>query len=90
MRAALQKHSEAKAYADVLMMELAHRTRNDLATIMSILRLQARSDPNADVQAAITSALARIEVVAKIHDRLRDTPVVYHAGWPANPRTLWT
>ncbi|WP_141382064.1 histidine kinase dimerization/phosphoacceptor domain -containing protein [Bradyrhizobium elkanii] len=35
------------------MMELAHRTRNDLATIMSILRLQARSDPNPAVQAAI-------------------------------------
>ncbi|WP_374762660.1 histidine kinase dimerization/phosphoacceptor domain -containing protein [Bradyrhizobium japonicum] len=42
-------------------MELAHRTRNDLATIISILRLQARSDANPAVQAAIASALARIE-----------------------------
>jgi two-component sensor histidine kinase len=75
LRKTLEKHSEAKAYADVLMMELAHRTRNDLATIMSILRLQARSDPNPAVQAAITSALARIEVVAKVHDRLRETSV---------------
>lgn len=83
LRTALQKHSEAKAYADVLMMELAHRTRNDLATIMSILRLQARSDPNPAVQAAITSALARIEVVAKVHDRLRDTPVNSSVDLPA-------
>ena len=41
LRTTLEKNSEAKSYADVLMMELAHRTRNDLATIMSILRLQA-------------------------------------------------
>lgn len=75
LRTTLEKHSEAKAYADVLMMELAHRTRNDLATIMSILRLQARSDSNPAVQAAITSALARMEVVAKVHDRLRETAV---------------
>ena len=75
LRTTLEKNSEAKSYADVLMMELAHRTRNDLATIMSILRLQARSDSNPAVQAAITSALARIEVVAKVHDRLRDTAV---------------
>ncbi|OKO79778.1 histidine kinase dimerization/phosphoacceptor domain -containing protein [Bradyrhizobium sp. NAS96.2] len=75
LRTALEKHSEAKAYADVLLMELAHRTRNDLATIMSILRLQARSDSNPAVQAAITSALARIEVVAKVHDSLRHTSV---------------
>ncbi|MCK1727122.1 MULTISPECIES: Ku protein [unclassified Bradyrhizobium] len=75
LRTTLEKHSEAKAYADVLMMELAHRTRNDLATIISILRLQARSDSNPAVQAAITSALTRIEVVANVHDRLRDTAV---------------
>lgn len=75
LRTTLEKHSEAKAYADVLMMELAHRTRNDLATIISILRLQARSDSDPAVQAAITSALTRIEVVAKVHDRLRDTAV---------------
>jgi two-component sensor histidine kinase len=75
LRRTLEKHAEAEAHADVLMMELAHRTRNDLATIMSILRLQARSDSNAAVQAAIMSALARIEVVAKVHDRLRETSV---------------
>lgn len=75
MRTTLEKHSEAKAYANVLMMELAHRTRNDLATIISSLRLQARSNANPAVQAAIASALARIEVVAKVHDRLRDTAV---------------
>jgi two-component sensor histidine kinase len=71
LRKTLNKLMEAKLYGDVLLQELAHRTRNDLATIMSILRLQARSDTNPDVQAAIASAVARVDVVAKVHDRLR-------------------
>jgi two-component sensor histidine kinase len=71
LRKTLDKLSRAKSYSDVLLQELAHRTRNDLATIMSLLRLQARSDSNPAVQAAIASAVARVDVVAKVHDRLR-------------------
>jgi len=73
LRSTLQKLAEAKRYADVLLQELAHRTRNDLATIVSILRLQARSETDPAVQAAIASAVSRIDVVTKVHDRLRDT-----------------
>ena len=56
-----------------MLQELAHRTRNDLATIISILRLQARSESDPAVQMAIASAVSRVDVVAKVHDRLRDT-----------------
>ncbi|WGD55589.1 histidine kinase dimerization/phosphoacceptor domain -containing protein [Bradyrhizobium sp. CB1650] len=71
LRKTLDKLSQAKSHSDVLLQELAHRTRNDLATIISLLRLQARSDSNPAVQAAIASAVARVDVVAKVHDRLR-------------------
>jgi two-component sensor histidine kinase len=71
LRKTLDKLSQAKSYSDILLRELAHRTRNDLATIISLLRLQARSDSNPAVQAAIASAVARVDVVAKVHDRLR-------------------
>lgn len=73
LRTTLRKLSEAKRYGDVLLQELAHRTRNDLATIVSILRLQARSETDPAVQTAIVSAVSRVDVVAKVHDRLRDT-----------------
>ncbi|MCS3761310.1 sensor histidine kinase [Bradyrhizobium centrosematis] len=73
LRHTLQKLSKAKGYAEVLLQELAHRTRNDLATIISILRLQARSESDPAVQMAIASAVSRVDVVAKVHDRLRDT-----------------
>ncbi|WP_342740922.1 sensor histidine kinase [Bradyrhizobium sp. B117] len=65
--------SEANQYSEVLLQELAHRTRNDLATIVSVLRLQARSATDPAVQTAIASAVSRVHVVAKVHDRLRDT-----------------
>jgi two-component sensor histidine kinase len=71
LRKTLDRLSEAKTYGDILLQELARRTRNDLATIISILRLQARSDSNPAVQAAIASAVARVDVVAQVHDRLR-------------------
>ncbi len=73
LRTTLRNLADAKRYTEVLLQELAHRTRNDLATIVSILRLQARSETNPAVQAAIASAVARVDVVAKVHDRLRHT-----------------
>src|SRR5215471_14468217 len=38
LRKTLDKLSQAKSYSDILLRELAHRTRNDLATIISLLR----------------------------------------------------
>jgi two-component sensor histidine kinase len=73
LRSTLHKLSEANRYSEILLQELAHRTRNDLATIVSVLRLQARSATDPAVQAAIVSAVSRVDVVAKVHDRLRDT-----------------
>ncbi|MGY3156606.1 two-component sensor histidine kinase [Bradyrhizobium elkanii] len=73
LRSTLRKLSEANQYSEVLLQELAHRTRNDLATIVSVLRLQARSATDPAVQTAIASAVNRVDVVAKVHDRLRDT-----------------
>ncbi|SPP97072.1 Putative Sensor protein (fragment) [Bradyrhizobium vignae] len=73
LRHTLQKLAEANRYSEVLLQERAHRTRNDLATIVSVLRLQARSATDPAVQAAIASAVSRVDVVAKVHDRLRDT-----------------
>lgn len=68
----MHKLSEAKRFTEVLLQELAHRTRNDLATIVFV-RLQARSASDPAVQRAIASAVSQVDVVAKVHDRLRDT-----------------
>ncbi len=74
LRRTVERLTEAKAYADLLLKELAHRTKNDLATITSILRMQSRSEPDRAAQRALASAINRVEVVAKVHDRLQDVP----------------
>lgn len=70
LRSASERLAKAKAYSEVLLQELGHRTKNDLATVVSMLRLQARGDPNPAVQAALHSAIGRVEVISKVHDRL--------------------
>ncbi|BBB97253.1 MULTISPECIES: sensor histidine kinase [Bradyrhizobium] len=70
LRSTTESLAKAKVYSDVLLQELAHRTKNDLTTIVSMLRLQARADVNPEVQAALHAAIGRVEVIAKVHDRL--------------------
>ena len=55
----------------VLLEELAHRTKNDLTMVASILKLQLRSLSDPESRAAIEGAAARVLAVAKLHNRLR-------------------
>lgn len=54
----------------LLLDELAHRTKNDLAIVSSALQLQARSSGEAAVQEALSTAVARVNVIATAQDRL--------------------
>jgi two-component sensor histidine kinase len=56
---------------DLLLEELAHRTKNDLQTLNSLLRLQARNIDEGDAKLALMAAADRTNVVARMHDRLR-------------------
>ena len=56
---------------DLMLEELAHRTKNDLQTLNSLLRLQARAVDEGDAKAALMAAADRTNVVARMHDRLR-------------------
>lgn len=69
--AAEHEHAQ-KAVNDreILLEELSHRTRNDLANVITLLNLQART---ADVGAreALTSAADRVQTIARVHRRLQ-------------------
>jgi two-component sensor histidine kinase len=79
-----QQRDEISALAqerDALLRELSHRLQNDLTTILAALRLQARrGEPVA--RAALTAAGDRVEVLARVHRRLRpeDGSVVLDTG----------
>lgn len=54
---------------DVLLHELAHRTRNDLTNVVTLLNLQARS-LSGDAREALVSAADRVQTIARVHRRL--------------------
>jgi two-component sensor histidine kinase len=71
LHGAVRKLLETEAETSLLLDELAHRTRNDLMMVASVLGLQAmrQSDPHA--RAALESAVARVRVIAEAQERLR-------------------
>lgn len=54
---------------NLLLDELAHRTRNDFANVVTLLNLQARS-ANEEAREALVSAADRVQTIARLHRRL--------------------
>ena len=71
LRSTMRRALTAERSKTVLLEELAHRTKNDLQMVASILSLQVRSIKDPEAKAAIEGASARIMAVAKLHNRLR-------------------
>lgn len=69
LRAEMKRVMLADNTKAVLLQEMAHRTKNNLALLSAMIRLQAR---NADVKVAtaLESTARRIHVVAEVYDHL--------------------
>lgn len=73
LRKAVRKLERLEKTKAVQLEELGHRIKNDLATVSSLLRLQSRSVDNEATKSALDSAIVRINVIAQVHQRLRQT-----------------
>ena len=60
----------AMADKDLLLREIDHRVRNSLSMVSSLLAMQGSSAHSDDVRRALSVASARIQAVARIHERL--------------------
>jgi two-component sensor histidine kinase len=62
---------------ELLLDELAHRTRNDFANVVTLLNLQSRT-ASEETKSALQTAAERVQTVARVHRRLdlRDSRVV--------------
>ncbi|MCE3294782.1 MAG: sensor protein family [Crocinitomicaceae bacterium] len=58
----------------VLLQEIHHRVKNNLQIIISLLRLQANSHTNSDVQDAIYEAIERVNSISLVHEHLYKNP----------------
>jgi two-component sensor histidine kinase len=54
----------------ILLRELSHRTRNDLAALNSLFLIQAHSLRDPGAQRAFKSAAERMQIIARVHERL--------------------
>lgn len=71
LRRTIDKLNESEAAKALLLEELAHRTKNDLAIISSAITLQRNASNDPAVRGALESANARLMVVARAQERLR-------------------
>ena len=71
LRRVLDRTTRAEQENSLLLQELEHRTKNDLQMVASVLGLQANTHADTAVKAALRSAVGRIQVIARAHDRLQ-------------------
>lgn len=71
LRKAVAQLDRSEARKALLLEELAHRTKNDLAIISSAITLQANASASPAVKEALMAANARVLVVAQAQDQLR-------------------
>jgi two-component sensor histidine kinase len=61
---------EALEHQAMLTREMSHRVKNSLASVVGLLRVQARSAQSQEVENALKDAASRITTIAQVHDHL--------------------
>jgi two-component system, sensor histidine kinase PdtaS len=66
----MKAKQKAQKHAELLMQELHHRVKNNLQTVSSIMRLQARGITDPEVALVIAESRSRLETISMIHQQL--------------------
>lgn len=65
------RHQEQELITkDATIREIHHRVKNNLQTVASLLRIQARRTHSDEAREALTQAMRRVESIAVVHDTL--------------------
>jgi len=73
LRQTIRKLERLEYTKSMLLEEMAHRTKNDLAMVTSLLRLQARSLDDKSARESLEAAIARINVISEVHQGLKQS-----------------
>lgn len=66
-----QRHQEQELLTkDATIREIHHRVKNNLQTVASLLRIQARRTHSTEAREALTQAMRRVGAIAVVHDTL--------------------
>ena len=66
----LRRHERALRLKDATIREIHHRVKNNLQTVASLLRLQARRLTSPEAQEALAESVRRIASIALVHETL--------------------
>jgi two-component sensor histidine kinase len=66
----IKRRDRALLSKDATIREIHHRVKNNLQTVASLLRLQARRTNNAEGREALTESVRRVSSIALVHDAL--------------------
>ncbi len=66
----LRRRDRMLLYKDAVIREIHHRVKNNLQTIASLLRLQARRLESQEAKAALEEGVTRIRTIAFVHETL--------------------
>lgn len=66
----MKAKQNAQKRAELLMQELHHRVKNNLQTVSSLMRLQARGITDPEVALVISESRSRLETLSMIHQQL--------------------
>ena len=67
------RHTERELITkDATIREIHHRVKNNLQTVASLLRIQARRTHSEDAKDALTQAMRRVAAIAVVHDTLSE------------------
>jgi two-component sensor histidine kinase len=61
---------DALRHQEFLTKEISHRVKNSLSMVASLLSMQSRMSDDPGLQRALADAQARVQTIAKVHDRL--------------------
>ncbi|MFD1551122.1 hypothetical protein DNU06_04010 [Putridiphycobacter roseus] len=67
---ALNETEKREKEKEILLQEIHHRVKNNLQIIISLMRLQVRSDLDEKTSAAMNKTIDRIKAIALIHDKI--------------------
>jgi len=79
LRTALDRASAADEMKELLLRELNHRTKNNLAMVVSMLSLERRFTSNPEVRASLSKAMERVVAIASAHDHFQPTTDDLHS-----------
>jgi two-component system, sensor histidine kinase PdtaS len=66
----LRRHERLLLYKDATIREIHHRVKNNLQTVASLLRLQARRLDSDEAREALSESVRRISSIALVHETL--------------------